>query len=118
METPEFKPRRPLTRDTDYKGNVRQYGPAPKGYRWMKVGEKINNATDLYAASGKVWSVDKFWKEVNSLEWPWITPLEKVPKTDKISLLEAEVAKARAALAAAEKKLSTARELAAKLEAL
>ncbi len=120
MKIPEFNPVFKLSHTSSYEENTRQYGKPPKGYRWMNVGEKINHFTDLWAAAGRRWDSRPSDKKVDGTEWPWITPLKSAarPKTDKISLLEAEVAKARAALAAAEEKLSTARELVAKLEAL
>lgn len=122
MKTPEFKPASKMTLSVSYYGNTRQYGPAPKGYRWRKPKEKIVPDTDYWAAGGNRWesclvSLPEEESLVSEVGWPCITP-KVAPKTDKISLLEAEVAKARAVLAAAEKKLSTARELVAKLEAL
>ena len=116
MKTPAFNPVFELSHTSSYEENTRQYGKPPKGYRWMKVGEKINHSTDLWAAAGRRWDSRPYDKVVDGAEWPWITPLP--PKTDKISLLEAEVVKARAALADADMKLSTARQLVAKLEAL
>lgn len=122
MKTPEFKPASKLTLTASYAGNTRQYGPAPEGYRWRKPKEEIAPDTDYWAAGGRRWesclvSIPEGESFVSEDGWPCITP-KVATKTGKISLLEAEVVKARAALAAAEKKLSTARELVAKLEAL
>lgn len=75
MKTPEFKPLTQLTFGVSYARNVRQYGPAPKGYRWMKIGETINHGTDLWASGGWRWGHRPQEEVVTSHEWPWITPL-------------------------------------------
>lgn len=40
MKTPKFSPKTPFTHSLSYAERVKAYGPAPKGYRWLKVGEE------------------------------------------------------------------------------
>lgn len=50
MSLPEYKPRRPISTSTtqSYDAAVKAYGPAPTGYRWLKLGEEIQK-DDIYA---------------------------------------------------------------------
>lgn len=57
-----------------YADYVAALGPAPTGFRYLKVGEKFNNATDYCLSLGKRWEKCEFHVSVNDNRYPCITP--------------------------------------------
>lgn len=73
---PEFKPRTAIT-EYEYDKKVAQYGAPPKGYRFLKVGEKFNQKTDFLAFWIREWATDKTVSVVSGSNHPCITPAPK-----------------------------------------
>lgn len=57
-----------------YADYVAALGPAPTGFRYLKVGEKFNNATDYCLSFGKCWEKYEFHVSVDDNRYPCITP--------------------------------------------
>lgn len=55
---PAYKPSQPLSYRQDYAQGVSAYGEVPAGYRWLKVGEKIEK--------GDIWCDSWAWHEVEA----------------------------------------------------
>lgn len=57
-----------------YADYVAALGPAPTGFRYLKVGEKFNNDTDYCLSLRKLWEKYKFPVFVDDHRYPCITP--------------------------------------------
>ena len=78
---PTFAPKATLTYSDGYRVMVKSYGPAPDGYRWLKVGEKRREG-DIYAEGyGKNWKSSLLTtEEISPTAWPVARPITPEPK--------------------------------------
>lgn len=55
MTLPAYKPQNPIIVFAPYASRVKSYGPAPEGYRWLKVGDEFKEG-DIFCDNGE-WRV-------------------------------------------------------------
>ena len=80
MNIPEYKPLRPVSPHSSREANLRQYGPAPVGWRWKKKGEDYEVGDLMVGQLG--WNAISNRQVYSESEWPAITPVEVRPAPD------------------------------------
>lgn len=68
---------------TAYDLYVKDLGPAPEGYRYLKVGEPFNKETDYLLLCGAKWERFEHIKIVEFCRWPCITPVPTAKRDSK-----------------------------------
>lgn len=78
MNLLKHSPVLPLSYNDTYDQNVRCYGKPPKGYRWLKVGDKTSDQTLLVTP----WQFIgyPYGETVQIDQWPAIEPIAKATK--------------------------------------
>lgn len=79
---PPYAPKTPLQSSAAYEKNVRAYGPAPKGWRWRKIGEIDTDGDVLADGCNLGWRTIWGGSTVCSTYWPIATPVTFNTKRD------------------------------------
>lgn len=97
MKTPTLPPYAPKTPlksgpSSNYNDNVRNYGPAPKGWRWRKIGETDADGDIIADGWGKgEWRIINGGSVVRDTYWPIATPVKVLVKRDSRGRFAPEV---------------------------
>lgn len=79
---PPYAPETPLKRGAGFITNVSNYGPAPKGWRWRKIGEIDADGDILADGFGEYWRSIHGGSTVCDSYWPIATPVKTSAKRD------------------------------------
>lgn len=79
---PAYAPKTPLLVGASYENNIRAYGPAPKGWRWRKIGETDADGDILADGSSLGWRTIRGNSTVKTAYWPIATPVTFNVKRD------------------------------------
>lgn len=109
MNIPAYKPLSTVSPHSSREANLRQYGPAPKGWRWRGEGESYDIGDLMVTRSD--WSPIKFPRSYSPTEYPVITPVKSkpAPKPAPTNLLR-RIDDLRAKIVADQKLIVTASE--------
>ncbi len=108
MNIPAYKPLSAVSPHSSRKANLRQYGPAPKGWRWKRGGESYDIG-DLMVTQSE-WSPIKFPRSYSPTEYPVITPVKSKPAPKPDSNLLRRIDDLRAKIVASQKLIVTESE--------
>lgn len=95
MPLPEYLPKIKLAAKRKYRQLVKDYGPPPEGYRWLKFGEEIKEGDICASGSVTSWCRPMIiaGRVADDDRWPHARPLPEssAPKSPSPSKVSAEV---------------------------
>ena len=91
---PPYAPKSPLTQKATYAKSLVQYGPAPKGWRWRKKGERYESG-DICACDYGWWQFSSQGTPIEDDTWPIATPVKVLVKRDSRGRFAPEVPAAK-----------------------
>ncbi len=119
MNIPEYKPLSYVSPHSSREANLRQYGPAPVGWRWKKKGEDYEVGDLMVTQSA--WSPVSRPRNYSETEYPVITPSKAKPAADtnllnRLDALRAKIAASQKLIVAESERLDKYAEILKSLE--
>ncbi len=119
MNIPEYKPLSHVSPHSSREANLRQYGPAPAGWRWKKKGEDYEVGDLMVTQSA--WSPILHRRSYSATEYPVITTSKVKPAADtnllkRLDALRAKIVAAQKTIVAESERLDKYAEILKSLE--